>query len=64
MPECLYYSRKKFLYKKLFCPTVKALKNLRYFGGIYEGTKGNEELWRSVKMYIEDIFYKVVENEL
>lgn len=27
----------------------RELKNARYFGGIYEGAKGNEELWNSVK---------------
>lgn len=34
----------------------RELKNARYFGGIYEGTKGNEELWRSVKEYIEETY--------
>lgn len=34
----------------------RKLKNVRYFGGIYEGVKGNEELWRSVKEYIEETY--------
>lgn len=31
-------------------------KNARYFGEIYEEVKGNEELWKSVKTYIEETY--------
>ena len=34
----------------------KELKKATYFGGIYEGAKGNEELWGDVKTYIEETY--------
>lgn len=30
------------------------LVNVRYFGGVYEGTEGNRELWKEVQDYIDD----------
>lgn len=34
----------------------RELKNAMYFGGIYEGVKGNAELWRNIKEYIEETY--------